>query len=249
MNVIGFIPARYASTRLPGKALEDIGGLPMVVRTLRGASQAETLSRCIVLTDDRRIFDAVLAHGGEAMMTPESCNNGTERIGYALDEIDCDIAVNIQGDEPQISGDYIDRAVKPLMEDEKVQIVTLACPVSSKEELLNPSAVKLVCDRQGNAMYFSRSTIPYPGHTDFSNHDYSRWLKHIGLYVYRSEIVKALLIAEPSFLETAEKLEQIRMLELGYKIRVAVVEKALIGVDTTEDLERVCAFFKTHITE
>lgn len=217
----------------------------MVVRTLRGASQAETLSRCIVLTDDQRIFDAVFAHGGEVMMTPESCSNGTERIGYALEEVDCDIAVNIQGDEPLITGEYIDRAVKPLLKDESVQISTLACPVSSREELLNPSAVKLVCDRRGDAMYFSRSTIPYPGHTDFVNNDYSRWLKHIGLYVYRSEIVKALLQTKPSFLETAEKLEQIRMLEMGYKIRVAVMEKALIGVDTAEDLEEVRAVFKS----
>ena len=246
MNIIGFIPARFASTRLPGKALADIAGLPMVVRTLQGASQAKTLSRCIVLTDDRRIFDAVAEHGGEALMTPESCRNGTERIAYALDEIPCDIAVNIQGDEPEITGGYVDGAVVPMLEDETIDISTLVCPVKDEDELYDVSANKVVLDKNDFALYFSRSTIPYPCNTDFSNGGYDRWWKHIGLYVYKSEVVKALMKTEPTFLETAEKLEQLRMLEMGYRIKVVKVKEAQIGVDTPEDLEAIRNHFKNH---
>lgn len=242
--IIGFIPARYASARLPGKALADIAGLPMVVRTLQGASQAKTLSRCIVLTDDRRIFDAVTEHSGEALMTPVSCRNGTERIAYALDQIPCDIAVNIQGDEPEITGEYVDNAVAPLLDDDSLDISTLVCPVKDEDELYDVSANKVVLDLNGFALYFSRSTIPYPCHTDFSGGGYEKWWKHIGLYVYKSEVVKALMQTEPTFLETAEKLEQLRMLEMGYRIKVVKVNEALIGVDTSEDLEAIRRRFK-----
>lgn len=246
-QIIGFIPARYASTRFPGKPLADIGGIPMVVRVMWGAERAKTLSRTVVLTDDQRIFDAVIEHEGEAMMTPESCRNGTERIAIALKEIPCDIAVNIQGDEPLITGELIDTAVQPLLNDTNIQIATLACPVADREELENPSAVKVVLDRQGFALYFSRSPIPFIGDSSFidrsSDCDAELCLKHIGLYAYRTGVVKAVTEAEPTPLETVEKLEQLRMLELGYRIKVSLVKASLIGVDTPEDLVEVNNIF------
>ena len=245
--VTGFIPARYGSTRLPGKALANICGLPMVVRVMQGASGAKTLDRLTALTDDIRILEAITNHGGEAVLTPVSCKNGTERIGYVLDEIPCSIAVNIQGDEPLITGEIIDKAVKPLLEDESIDIATLACPIDSIQETNNPSAVKVVCDIEGFALYFSRSPIPY---RDLKNNEVSMetelplGLKHIGLYVYRSQVVKAIASAAPTPLELAEKLEQLRMLEMGFKIKVVVIQDELIGVDTAGDLEKIREIFR-----
>ena len=249
-GIIGFIPARRSSTRLPGKALADIAGLPMVVRTLRGAETAQTLTRTIVLTDDQRIMDAVTSHGGEAMMTPASCRSGAERIAYALEKIDCDIAVNIQGDEPLITDEIVDKAVEPLLQDSAIDIATIACPIIDREELENPAAVKVVCDREGFALYFSRSPIPFNGHSSLGiSHSFSDsiiGLKHIGLYVYRSVVLKEITSAEPTPLEIAENLEQLRMLELGWRIKVSLVSESLIGVDTPEDLEKVRRYLQTN---
>jgi 3-deoxy-manno-octulosonate cytidylyltransferase (CMP-KDO synthetase) len=246
-QIIGFIPARYASTRLPGKPLLDIAGIPMIVRVLQGASQAKTLSRILVLTDDQRIFDTVVKYQGEALLTPASCRNGTERIASVLDKIPCSIAVNIQGDEPLISGKLIDRAVQPLLDDPEITVSTLACPISEAGELSDASIVKVICDRNNYALYFSRSPIPFPDYLllNSKGHQIKKgiWWKHIGLYVYYPEIVKLMLFTTPTTLETAEKLEQLRLLELGLKIRVVKVDANLIGVDTMEDLEKARAFF------
>jgi 3-deoxy-manno-octulosonate cytidylyltransferase (CMP-KDO synthetase) len=289
-SVIGFIPSRYGSTRLPGKPLQDICGLPMVVRVLQGAQTAKLLSQVMVLTDDRRIYDVVVQNNGEAMMTPESCRNGSERIAWALEKLPCDLAVNIQGDEPLITGDYIDTAVRPLLDNPTIPVGTIACPfqkvskvsevsslksqvssLKSKvqslksnvneinkvnedygiDEFNNPSMVKVVCDRQGFALYFSRSPIPYPGQqssvvscqSSVIGHQSSvighRFLKHLGLYVYRSEVLKIMSKAEPTPLELEEKLEQLRFLEMGYRIKVSMVPEGLISVDTQEDLDKV----------
>ncbi len=244
LTIAGFIPARYGSTRIPGKALAEIAGMPLVVRVYRGASEAESLSRLVVLTDDRRILQAVERYGGEAVMTPESCRNGTERIATVLERIPCDIAVNIQGDEPMISGEYIDRAVQPLLLDASLDAATLACPIENREEFEDPSAVKVVMDRQGNALYFSRAAIPFNGFPQAGT-DNSRLYgyKHIGLYVYRSEVVKKISSAPPTPLESAEKLEQLRLLESGCRMKVVISPGGLIGVDTPEDLEEVRKVF------
>jgi len=252
-QVIGFIPSRYGSTRLRAKALQDICGRPMVARVLQGAMEAKTLSRVIVLTDDRRIYDAAVSNGGEALMTPESCRNGTERIAAALEQVGCDIAVNIQGDEPLITGEFIDQAVQPLLDEPDLPVSTLACRLTDCAELDNPSFVKVVCDKRMNALYFSRSTIPYAGfHTAICNapeRPVEGWWKHYGIYVYRAEIVKLMMTIEPSFLELSERLEQLRLLENGYRIRVVEVPPRLISVDTAEDLERARAFFKAHSSQ
>ena len=237
-RIIGFIPARYASQRLPGKALADIAGLPMIVRVMQGAGQASLLDRLIVLTDDERILRAVEIHGGEAMMTPEWCRNGSERIAWALKSLPCSIAVNVQGDEPLITGELVDLAINPLLEERRVDFATLACQIRDMTELNNPSAVKVVCDIDGNALYFSRSPLPYPA--DFAPGDKNApYLKHIGLYGCRAEALKKTTAAKPTPLEKVEKLEQLRMLEMGFRIKVVVVEHELIGVDTAEDLEKV----------
>jgi 3-deoxy-manno-octulosonate cytidylyltransferase (CMP-KDO synthetase) len=165
-----------------------------------------------------------------------------------LEKIKCDIAVNIQGDEPLITGELIDQAVENSINDEKIDIATLACPIKNEAELNDPSSVKVVCDVKGFALYFSRSVIPYSGHsslvTRHSDMNTALWWKHIGLYAYRSEVVKQVTAMRPTALELTEKLEQLRWLEIGYKIKVIKVIGGLIGVDTKEDLERVRELFK-----
>lgn len=246
LSIIGFIPARYGSTRFPGKPLADIAGLPMIVRVYNGAAQAQTLSGLIVLTDDRRIAEAVERYGGEAMMTPESCRNGAERIASALERVPCDIAVNIQGDEPMIRGEHIDRAVEQLVKLPEIEAATLACPIVSRKEFENPSAVKVVLDSTGCALYFSRAPIPFRvDDNPIPGQPYSFGLKHIGLYAYRSDIVKMIAASEPTPLESAEKLEQLRLLEMGCRIKVEVMDSGLIGVDTPEDLAAVRRILKS----
>lgn len=245
--IVCFIPARYASTRLPGKPLADIAGVPMIMRVYHAAEEAKSVGRIIVLTDDSRIYNVVSERGGQVMKTPETCRNGTERIAYALENIPCEIAVNLQGDEPLITGEYIDNAIKPLIRKPGIQISTLACPIKDEAELYNPSAVKVVCDKDDMALYFSRSPIPSPVNTSFEEHLKSErpiWLKHIGLYAYHTGVVRAVMKAEPTMLEKAEKLEQLRMLELGYRIHVELIPEGLIGVDTPEDLEAVNRIFR-----
>jgi len=247
-RIVGFIPARYGSTRFPGKALADIQGKPMVWRTLLAAKQSQLLTRTVVLTDDQRIFNAVAERGGQVMLTPESCKNGTERIAHALEKIPCEIAVNIQGDEPLITGRQIDTAIKPLLTDNQVNISTLACPIKDEHELHDPSAVKVVRDLRGFALFFSRNVIPYEKYTEINFEEQEGnnplWLKHIGLYVYQSEIVKAITRQDITPLESAEKLEQLRMLEMGYKIRVEIVPDGPVGVDTPDDLKKVNEIFR-----
>ena len=246
-QVVCFIPARYHSTRLPGKPLVELAGTPMIMRVYHAAEEAQTVGRIIVLTDEDRIYDVVAERGGKVMKTPVECRNGTERIAFALQSLPCEIAVNLQGDEPLMKGEYIDQAVKPLLRKPGIQISTLACPIESEEELMNPSAVKVVCDNEGLALYFSRSPIPSPENTPFEKHlngEKPIWLKHIGLYAYHAGVVRAVMKSEPTMLEQAEKLEQLRMLELGYRIHVEIIPEGLIGVDTPEDLEVVNRIFE-----
>ncbi|MBC8204229.1 MAG: 3-deoxy-manno-octulosonate cytidylyltransferase [FCB group bacterium] len=245
-KIIGFIPARYASSRLPGKPLSDIAGLPMIAHVYHGVSQSKILDDVIVLTDDARIKAAVELNGGSAFMTPENCRNGTERIAWAIDNIpiECGIAVNIQGDEPMITGELVDRAAAPLLKDADVDIATLACLIHDMKELRNPAAVKVVCDNNMNALYFSRSPIPHPQNIPPEDKDVP-YYKHIGIYAYHAKVVKHVTSVEPTPLERAEKLEQLRMLELGYKIAVTIVEHSLIGVDTQEDLDMVRLIFNS----
>ena len=251
-NVIAIIPARYASTRLPGKMLLEIAGKPLILHTLGQAMKARTVSRVIVATDDERIFDVVLAASGEAVMTSPDHHSGSDRIAEVAENLpEHSIIVNIQGDEPTISPNTIDKAVEALINDENADIATTCEPIGSLWELLNGNVVKVVIGDTGYALYFSRSPMPWPREASLRYGGdpnraieeepelLSNFRKHTGLYVYRREYLLEFTKMPQTRLEQFEMLEQLRALENGAKIRVVEVDETSIGVDTAEDLERV----------
>ena len=266
MRTIGIIPARYGSTRLPGKALALIAGEPMVWHVYQRASQARSLAEVIVATDDERIRRAVLERGGEAVLTRPDHASGTDRLAEVAASLDCDLVVNIQGDEPLMEPEAIDAAVAPFLTEPNLRMSTAATPISGAEEYRDPAAVKVVLDERGYALYFSRAPLPFfrlpqsrpetgwkpvlrgtrldsaSGASDNTFHDPHTGLtalKHLGLYVYRRETLLWLSQMQPTALEQAEKLEQLRALGHGCPIRVVVVGYSPLGVDTEEDLARV----------
>jgi len=232
--VIGVIPARYGSTRLPAKALAMIHGKPMVQHVYERCLKSKLLNEVLVATDDKRIFDAVINFGGNVVMTSKKHKSGTDRIGEAVKNIKCDIVVNIQGDEPMIAPDNIDKAIKPLIQDKGINVATLCISISDKKEISNPNVVKVVLDSNSNALYFSRSVVPF--NRDNSSADY---YKHIGLYVYRKDYLMKLIKMKPSKLELIEKLEQLRVLESGEKIMVIETKIDSHSVDTLADLKKL----------
>jgi 3-deoxy-manno-octulosonate cytidylyltransferase (CMP-KDO synthetase) len=234
-SVIAIIPARFASTRLPGKALADIGGRPMIEHVYRRASAARSVSSVIVATDDERIYRAVAAFGGTAHMTSPRHPSGTDRLAEVAANTACDIIVNVQGDEPLIDPATIDQAVAPLLEDRALEMSTLRHRIDDRTEIENPHLTKVVVDRDQYALYFSRAAIPFlrEGGTPAP-----AWA-HIGLYVYRRTTLLRLASLPPSVLERSEALEQLRALENGIRIKVVETVHRSIGVDTPEDLERV----------
>lgn len=238
MDITAIIPARYASTRLPGKPLLDISGKPMIQHVYERAQKAELVNRVMVATDDRRIFDAVERFGGRAVMTSESHKSGTDRLAEVAKGIDSDIIVNIQGDEPLIEPGMIDEAIRPLMEDGSIVMGSLKAEIRDETELNNHNVVKVVVDRNDFALYFSRYPIPYI-RDDSPLSLLTGRFKHIGLYVYRREFLLEYAGMPQTPLEEAEKLEQLRALENGYRIKVPTTRYQSIGVDTEEDLERV----------
>lgn len=230
--IVGIIPARYQSTRLPGKPLHDIGGKPMIQWVVEGAQTSKLLDRVIVATDDERIRKAVTDFGGEAVMTSPNHPTGTDRLAEAVAGLNCDLVVNIQGDEPLITGTIIDRVVQPLADDPTIPMGTAMIRETDQAVLAQPSVVKVIVDHAGFAMYFSRSLIPYPRHE-------ASFFRHIGLYVYRKEFLLKYQTLPAAPAEQAESLEQLRALHNGYKIKVSEVNGTFLGVDTLEDLEKV----------
>lgn len=240
MKILCVIPARYASTRLPGKPLKDIAGKPMVCRVYDRASQAKTLSGVLVATDDERILQAVEAHGGRAMMTAKDHPTGTDRLAeVAAAHPDVDLIINVQGDEPLIEPSLIDELGRSFENDDGLQMATVATPIADEAEQKNPNNVKVVMDKNGYALYFSRSLVPYP-RNDAGTPVY----KHIGIYAYRRDFLLEYAKMEPTPLERAESLEQLRALENGYKIKCIVTNTRFVGVDTPEDLAKVIAIYK-----
>jgi 3-deoxy-manno-octulosonate cytidylyltransferase (CMP-KDO synthetase) len=242
MRITAIIPARFASSRFPGKPLADICGKPMVQWVYERAALSTLVDRVIVATDDERIFQRVADFGGEAQMTGADHPTGTDRLAEVASRIETDLVVNVQGDEPLIDPRMIDQAIGPLKADRNIVMGTLKSRIASVEEYLNPNVVKVVADRQGFALYFSRAPVPHPRDVAGSLADHFLQLeifKHIGLYVYRRDFLLAFPSLPATPLESMEKLEQLRALENGFRIRV--VETGLIsqGVDTPEDLERV----------
>ncbi|KIH76565.1 3-deoxy-manno-octulosonate cytidylyltransferase (CMP-KDO synthetase) [Geoalkalibacter ferrihydriticus] len=242
MNVTAIIPARYASTRFPGKPLVDILGKSMIQRVYERVSGAPGIDRVLVATDDRRIFDAVRAFGGDAEMTRDDHPTGTDRLAEVAARIDADLVVNVQGDEPLIDPLMIEAALAPLRDDATIVMGTLKTPISTVDEFLNPNVVKVVTDRRGFALYFSRAPIPHP--RDLST-DLESVLpqiapyKHVGLYVYRRDFLLQYPRLPATPLENLEKLEQLRALEHGFRIRVEETALGTLGVDTPADLDRV----------
>lgn len=232
MKILIAIPARYASSRFPGKGLSPILGKPMIQWVWEGSMQSKMKDEVLILTDSEKIKQAVFSFGGEARLVKGDFKNGTERIGAFIEDKDYDIVVNVQGDEPLIEGKIIDEFLSVFISRIKdASIATLAEPVSL-EEAKSPHVVKVVKDKDGKALYFSRSLIPYPRKDGL-------FLKHIGIYAYTKEAVLSLSRLPPSSLEKTEKLEQLRALENGYDIMVCETKTHLIGVDVLEDVKQV----------
>jgi 3-deoxy-manno-octulosonate cytidylyltransferase (CMP-KDO synthetase) len=241
MKILGIIPARYASTRFPGKPLTLIHNKPMIRHVYERACEAKSLSDVYVATDDKRIEDAVLSFGGKVIMTSEKNRSGTDRCMEALTKLEkqgmtYDVVINIQGDEPYIHPEQIDLAAS-CFNNPDVQIATLAIKLKSEEELFNPNIIRVVFDIHKNALYFSRNPIPFVRNFEkkdwLNNHQY---FKHIGIYAYRSKVLQQITMLETSSLEQAESLEQLRWLENGFQIHVEITEFESIAVDTPEDL-------------
>ncbi len=233
LPVIAVIPARYGSTRLPAKALAEIGGVPMVVRVWRQAQSAGSIARAVVATDDDRILAAVREAGGEAIMTAPTHPSGTDRIAEVAAKIRAEVYINVQGDQPFINPIDLDALADAMRSDPAIQMATLAAPIANLEEFNNPGKVKVVCDASGNALYFSRSPIPFG--RDLAGVPPGA-LRHIGVYAYRREFLLSFASLPPGRLEQLEKLEQLRALENGYRIRVVASVKPSLEVDTAEDL-------------
>jgi 3-deoxy-manno-octulosonate cytidylyltransferase (CMP-KDO synthetase) len=232
MKIVIGIPARFASTRFPGKALAPLQGRPMIAHVIERALSAD-IGPVIVATDDQRIADAANQAGAETRLTADHHSSGSERLAEAFADADCDIVINVQGDEPLISPEAMRAVTKPLLRDAGLQMATLAEPLQAVAAK-DPNVVKVVLDHRGHALYFSRAIIPYPRQAGIAG-----YLKHIGLYAYRRSFLLTYPTLSASEAEQAEQLEQLRALHHGHAIAVTVGPFGTIGVDTPEDLERV----------
>lgn len=244
MNAIGIIPARYNSSRFPGKPLADILGKPMIQWVYERANRAKYLDQVIVATDDKRIYDTVTNFGGHVTMTSIHAANGTERVAEIAGQLDSSLIVNIQGDEPLIDSEIIDQLVILMRDNPDAPVGTLIKKIEKVENLINPNIPKVIVTKNFYALYFSRSIIPF--YRDEPEHVH--WLKktdyyqHIGLYIYRRDFLLKFVQLPQSKLERIEQLEQLRILENGYKIKVALTESDSIGVDVPSDVDRIVAY-------
>ncbi len=238
IRIVGFIPARAASSRFPGKPLADICGKPMIVRVYERAIKCERLNAVYVATDSEAIMESVQKHGAQAIMTGSHHPSGTDRIAEAANLLGMkadDIVVNIQGDQPLFEPQMVTQVISPLVEDFSIPMSTLIYRIIRDEEINHPNAVKTVYDREGFALYFSRATIPYCR----ENGESCDFFKHHGVYAYRKDFLEQFIKMPVGYLEDKERLEQLRALENGYKIKVVLTEFDSVEVDTPEDLRRV----------
>ncbi|NWF94115.1 MAG: 3-deoxy-manno-octulosonate cytidylyltransferase [Syntrophaceae bacterium] len=252
MRVAAIIPARYGSTRFEGKPLADILGKPLIQHVYEGVCQSRLIDKVIVATDDQRILEAVRGFGGSGVITSPDHPTGTDRVAEVARRLKAEIIVNVQGDEPLIKGPIIDKAIRPLLRDDTLSMSTLMTRIEEVKDWLNPHIVKVVVDQKGFALYFSRSPIPFPRGLNIerllSRDPRSEGLlprklfKHIGVYVYRRNFLLRYSKMKPTPLEKLEKLEQLRAIENGYRIKVTAVNYEPLSVDTPEDLQRVVTF-------
>jgi 3-deoxy-manno-octulosonate cytidylyltransferase (CMP-KDO synthetase) len=243
------IPARYASSRLPGKPLLRQTGKYLVQHVYERACQAQRADHIVVATDDPRIVAAVKSFGGNVVHTRRDHPSGTDRVAEVAGQLDADLVLNLQGDEPLIDPNHLDLLFDLLTQHPGVELATLATPLRSREQWQNLNCVKVVCDNAGHALYFSRSPIPNvrDGQPDFAQRP-ARFLLHVGLYVYRRSFLMRLTALPPEPLEQLEKLEQLRVLALGHSIQVGVVEESGVGVDTYEDYQRFVLAYRHNRT-
>ncbi|HUE55502.1 MAG TPA: 3-deoxy-manno-octulosonate cytidylyltransferase [Candidatus Udaeobacter sp.] len=236
-NVIVVIPARYGSTRLAGKPLISLAGKPMIQRVYERAKMAQRVDQVIVATDDERIVKAVEGFGGQARMTRPDHRTGTERVAEVAAHVEGDVFVNVQGDEPLLDPAAVDTAVGALLEEPAASVSTVAVPIKTPGDIMDPNVVKTVLDFDGNALYFSRAPVPWV--RDTASKIQVRHLKHLGLYVFQREALLEYPTLPQGELERIEQLEQLRWMENGWKIRVAEVEHDAVSVDVPEDVARV----------
>lgn len=253
MKITAVIPARYHSTRFEGKPLANILGKPMIQHVYEGVCQSKWINEVIVATDDQRILEAVQSFGGRAEMTSSTCSTGTDRVAEVVRRLKSEIIVNVQGDEPLIKGRIVDQAIRPLLKDESLLMSTLMTRIEDVKDWLNPHMVKVVVDQKNFALYFSRSPIPFPRDLHIGRLESNpfrtnrplpkRIFKHIGVYVFRRKFLLQFSKLKPTPLEKLEKLEQLRALENGYRIKVVLVDYEPLSVDTPEDLQKVIDYF------
>jgi len=245
--IIGIIPARFASSRLFGKVLADIGGKPMIQHTYENSKKSNLLNEIIIAVDDAKVANIAQSFGARVVMTPKDLQSGSDRAAEVLKNLpDAEIIVNIQADEPFIKSTMIDQAIEPLLFDKSVNVSTLAKRIESVEELRSPSVVKVVFDYNNFAMYFSRSPIPFvrDAKTNSQKIQLAEIYKHIGLYVFRRDHLLKFTKLQQTDLEKTERLEQLRMLENGFRIKIVTTEFDTLSVDTPEDLDRARKYYQ-----
>jgi len=244
MEAIGVIPARYGSTRFEGKLLADFCGKPVIQHTWENARKSKSIVDLLIATDDKRIYSAAKGFGAKVVYTSEAHKSGSDRLTEAVASIDTDIVVNIQADEPLIHPSMIDDVVSPIQKNKDIEMTTLCHKIKDEYELFDKNIVKVIMDRKGFAMYFSRSVIPYKPRSTTNGHRMKNHYKHIGLYAYTKDFLLTFKSLPQSPLEKIERLEQLRVLENGYKIKVIETKHDTVGIDTPEDLVRATELVK-----
>lgn len=236
MKIIAVIPARYASTRFPAKLMQDLGGKTVIFRTYEAAISTNLFDDVFVVTDSDLIFNEIISNGGKAIMSIKEHESGSDRIAEAVEHMEVDIVINVQGDEPFINKKPLEELIEVFKNDieKKVDLGSLMFQITDKEEINNPNNVKVITDQQGFALYFSRSVIPYPREENVG----VRYMKHIGIYAFRKEALMDFYRLPMLSLEASEKLEQLRYLEYGKRIKMVETSYGSIGIDTPEDLEK-----------
>ena len=236
MKIIAVIPARYASTRFPAKLMQDLGGKTVITRTYEAAVNTQLFDDVFVVTDSNLIYDEIIINGGKAIMSSKEHESGSDRIAEAVENLDVDIVVNVQGDEPFINAEPLAKVLEVFRNDadKKVDLASLMVEIQDATEIENPNNVKVVVDQNGFALYFSRSIIPYPRDINVG----LRYMKHIGIYAFRKQALLDFYSLPMKSLEASEKLEQLRYLEYGKRIKMVETTHVSIGIDTPEDLEK-----------
>ncbi|RKS14052.1 3-deoxy-manno-octulosonate cytidylyltransferase [Flavobacterium sp. 120] len=242
MKIIAVIPARYASTRFPAKLLQDLGGKTVILRTYEAAINTQLFDDVFVVTDSDLIYDEIVSHGGKAIRSIKEHESGSDRIAEAVENLDVDIVINVQGDEPFIDAEPLAKVIEVFKNDldKKVDLASLMREITNEDDINNPNNVKVVVDQNGFALYFSRSVIPYPREKNVG----VRYMQHIGIYAFRKQALLDFYSLPMQSLEASEKLEQLRYLEFGKRIKMIETTHVGIGIDTPEDLEKARRMIK-----